>query len=222
MPTSQQILALLATVSSELGWLAILWHVVILAIVVALAAGCRPSLRIASLMLAAPVTSVAIASLAYGNWFNGISFVLLASALVWLRPAPAARVTTGPAWLVSIGIGLVIFGLCYPEFVVGPSTRALYAAPVGLIPCPTLAVVAGFTLIAGGFGTRRYPVLLAVWTTFYALFGMFRLGVMLDLGLVIAALGLVALAARTTVSPARVHAPRERFAKPSPSVSHGA
>jgi hypothetical protein len=202
MPTSQQILASLATVSTELAWLAIVWHVVIVALVLALVAGYRPSLRHAALMLAAPVTSVAIVSLVHGNWFNGISFILLASALAWVRPPNGPRITAGPAWLFPVGLGLVIFGLCYPEFVVGPSIRALYAAPVGLVPCPTLALVAGFTLIAGGLATRKIPVLLAIWTAFYAIFGMFRLGVMLDVGLVVAALGLVALTARSTVAPA--------------------
>lgn len=213
MPTSQQILASLATISSELAWLAILWHGVILAIVVALVAGWRPSLRLATLMLAAPVASVAIAAFAFGVWFNGVSFVVLATGLVWMRPARGPRVASGPAWLVAIGIGLVIFGLCYPEFVAGGAIRALYAAPVGLLPCPTLALVAGFTLIAGGLASRQIRGLLAVWAAFYAMFGMFRLGVMLDVGLAVAALALTtqrSLAARWSPSSRESPAPSAR------------
>ena len=37
------------------------------------------------------------------------------------------------------------------------------------------------------------PLVLAAWTTFYAAFGIFKLGVMLDVGLVAAVVGLVAL-----------------------------
>jgi hypothetical protein len=146
-------------------------------------------------VLVALAVSVAIAALGYRNPFNGTSFAVLALALAVLGGTRRGRLAhAGPTWAALLGVLLILYGSVYPHFVEGPWYRALYAAPVGVLPCPTLAVAAGLTLIIGGFGSRALPAVLAVWTAFYALFGIFRLGVTLDAGLFVAMLGLVALA----------------------------
>lgn len=49
---------------------------------------------------------------------------------------------------------LVVFGWTYPHFVSTHSwIEYAYAAPLGLIPCPTLSVVIGFTLLVRDVGT---------------------------------------------------------------------
>jgi hypothetical protein len=195
--------------ADELSWLAIGWHVAILAIVAALIAGWRPSPRAGLLLLAAPALSVAIGAFVYGNPFNGVSFGLLAVLLAALGSAPRnLQARLGPAWAVALGSALILYGWCYPHFNTVPWHRTLYAAPVGVVPCPTLAIIAGFTLAAAGFGSRAFPALLAVWSAFYAVFGIFRLGVVLDAGLFVAAVGLVVITiqnarARTHRSPLR-------------------
>ena len=106
----------------------------------------------------------------------------------------------GPAWSVLTGAAVMVFGLAYPHFVTGSWLRILAAAPIGIVPCPTLAFVAGAVILAGGFASRAIPLVLVLWVGFYAWFGVRQLGVTLDLGLVAALLGLIAVFVRNDAS----------------------
>lgn len=195
MPPASTILEQLTTTTTELTFVAISWHFAILAIALALLARWRPSAPQTALLLISPALSVAIISAAYSSWFNAISFGLLALVLVVaLDDIDLRWRLQGPGWSRWLGLALVAYGFCYPHFVAGGWYRAVFAAPVGLVPCPTLAVLVGFTLMGRAGGSRAIPALLAVWTTFYALFGIFVLGVVLDVGLFVAAVGISALA----------------------------
>ena len=197
MPTAQAITQVLATAANELAWVAMAWHVVILGALIAIVRGWRPSSRVACILLTAPIMSVAVASIAYGNVFNAISFGLLAFMLAVVgERLPQPHVERGPTWAVVAGCALLVFGLAYPHFVVGSWVRAIAAAPVGVVPCPTLAFVAGAVIVAGGFGSRVVPLILALWVGFYSWFGVRQLGVTLDLGLGMALVGLVAVFVR--------------------------
>ena len=195
------ILEQLASMSSVLAPVAAAWHVAIIAIAAAIVAGWRPTqLVFATLLLAPLVLSVASLALAFGNAFNGASFALLALGMLVLggRLSDERAVTRGPLWTTLLGGALILFGACYPHFVAGPWYLVPAAAPVGIVPCPTLAVLAGATLIANGGGSRAIPAMLAAWCAFYAGFGIVRLGVTIDVGLVVAAIGLVAVDVRRT------------------------
>lgn len=207
MPPPLEIVRLLGVMSRELAWLAVGWHVVLFAVVAGSLAGARPSIRAIAILLVAQASSVAVAALAYANPFNALSFVILAVALAisYIR-LPSGRASLGPPWAVLLGSAVLLYGACYPHFVVGPWYLCIVAAPVGVVPCPTLAVVGGATLVVGAFGARAVPALLAVWSAFYALFGIFHLDVVLDAGLLASSVGLVALAiqnARATRTPER-------------------
>ena len=78
----------------------------------------------------------------------------------------------------------------YPHFLVGPAASYLYASPAGLLPCPTLAIAIGFALLGNGLGSRPWSLTLAAVGLFYGLFGVFRLGVYLDIALVGGAIAL--------------------------------
>lgn len=194
MPAAEDITRLLATMANELALVAIAWHVVIAGALIAIVRGWRPSSRVACILLTAPIMSVGLASLAYGNLFNAISFGLLACLLAVLgKGLTQQHVGRGPAWSMWTGIALIVFGLVYPHFVDGPWYRILAAAPIGVVPCPTLAFVCGAVMLADGFASRAIPVVLAVWVAFYARIGILELGVTLDFGLAVALLGLVAV-----------------------------
>jgi len=93
---------------------------------------------------------------------------------------------------------MAAFGLVYPHFTHTASAIGyLYAAPTGLVPCPTLSLAIGVALIADGLGSRAFALLLAAAGLFYGIFGVVRLGVTLDLGLIAGAA--VLLARRLTV-----------------------
>jgi hypothetical protein len=121
--------------------------------------------------------------------FNGTLFALGAVALgtVGARlPGIPVQRASNPAAL--IGLATVVFGSVYPHFLEGGSAVPYrYAAPTGLVPCPTLFVAVGFALLAGGLGSRAWSLTLATVALFYGLFGTLRLGVYLGIGLVVGA-----------------------------------
>ncbi|HET7541698.1 MAG TPA: hypothetical protein VFK05_17610 [Polyangiaceae bacterium] len=157
--------------------------------------GVRPHKRFAAAILSAPLASVAVASLVFGNPFNGAIFSLLAVALaiLALRAPPSSPVCFASTPFAVLGAALIAFGLVYPHFLDdAPWFEYFYAAPLGTIPCPTLSLVVGSALIVDAFGLTAWRLLLAATACFYALFGAFRLGVLIDIVLLAGALGLLA------------------------------
>jgi hypothetical protein len=94
-------------------------------------------------------------------------------------------------------MSLAVFGWFYPHFLATDRWIAYaYAAPLGLLPCPTLSAVIGITLILDFLGSRSWALTLAAAGLVYGVIGVFALGVMLDYALVAGALA--ALAALAT------------------------
>lgn len=164
----------------------------------ALISGWRPTKRQFILIAALPLVSVSIFAWLTKNPFNGVLFALGACALVAVGatlPASAVRRASHP--LALVGFATVAFGWVYPHFLQsGSAVRYLYAAPIGLVPCPTLAVVVGLALLAGGLESRAWSIMLAVFALFYGLFGTLRLGVYLDIGLIVGATALFVVGIR--------------------------
>jgi hypothetical protein len=200
MPAGATILETLSSMARDLVWLAVIWHGLVLAAVVLLMMGLRLSSRAAILWLTLPSLSVSVAAFIHGLPFNGIAFGLLGVAFLTLGLAQERPpLQFGPTWARVLGAALLVFGWAYPHFDVGPWHRTLYAAPLGVLPCPTLAVLAAAALFADGLRSRAACSLLAAWCAFYAAFGVLHLGVVIDLGLVVGAVGLVVIAARRRV-----------------------
>ncbi|MGI5819691.1 MAG: hypothetical protein ACOX9R_16530 [Armatimonadota bacterium] len=196
MPEAAEILDQLQTAADQ-GWpLAVAWHAVMLAAVVALVVGWRPDRRLAGALLAAPSASVSAVAWLIGNPFNGAVFAVLSAALVILALRLAPRpVSSGAMWATAAGAVMIGFGWVYPHFVSVESTLALlFRSPFGLIPCPTLSVVIGFALLADGLGSRAWSLLLAGTGLLYALIGTLRLGVQIDLFLLAGAVALIGVA----------------------------
>jgi hypothetical protein len=201
MPEPKQILEGLGSIAGRYSSLAIGWHILIAAVAVALLSGSRPSRRLGAFLPIPVLISVGALALIHRNPFNGIVFlafsVILSSIAAGL---PAAKVRLDNGWPFGAGVCLILFGTFYPHFLAGGWTRYLYAAPVGLIPCPTLSVILGLALVLGGFGSRAYSLCLAALGFFYGLFGAFRLGVRIDVVLVAGAAALLAAALRPVPS----------------------
>lgn len=195
MPTVHQILRQLEQISNEGVLVAVVWHVVIGGALAALLLGWRPSKRLAGALLSLPLFSVSATAWTYGNPFNGWIFlvaggVLLAVGLS-LGADPVRRSPT--RWLVA-GLALLAFGWVYPAFLESqPRYVYLMGAPVGLIPCPTLAVVCGLALMGRGLGSRPWAFVLAAVGLSYGLIGAFVLGVAIDLTLLVGAVALATM-----------------------------
>ena len=198
MPNASQIVAGLAAVANENLATALGWHVVLGGAIVSILIGWRPSRRTAFMLLSGLPASVSGFAFQYGNPFNGIAFALLTGVLLLNSLGPDAMLLRRqtPAAAV-IGSALIAFGWLYPHFLVSqPIFMYAFVAPTGLIPCPTLAVLSGVTVLLQKGLSRNWSIVLGVFGLFYGAFGALRLGVWMDAGLLAGALYLLTLGAR--------------------------
>jgi hypothetical protein len=183
MPSSQVIVAGLAQIANRAFAFAVAVHVVLGLLAIAIALGARPTWRVGLALVSLLLASVSAVALLFGNPFNGGVFALLAAAyagaaLRW-RDAPE-RLKYAP-FVRGIGWVLLVFGWTYPHFLDQSSPFAyLIGAPLGLVPCPTLAFTLGLTLTGLVPAAAPLSLTLGASALFYGLFGMLRLGVMLD------------------------------------------
>lgn len=207
MPAAKDILASLERIANAATMVAIAWHIVLFVAFAAIVAGFRPRRRSLAWMSILPVLSVSAVAHWHESRFNGFMFAVLAAALAASIPRGGnERVRLGPLWAVVLGSAMIAFAWSYPHFL--DASRFpfayLYAAPVGLIPCPTLSLLIGVTLVTGASVGTRAAVVLALAGLFYGLVGLVKLDVEIDAVLVAGALGLLALALRgaTTLASA--------------------
>lgn len=195
MPAPDQILNALTALANQWKPLAIAWHLYF-AVLVGLVITLRPSRRLMGILLSLPLISVSVLAWYSGNPFNGALFAVAAIALIVLAARlPDERVQVAPAWIAGAGAVMFVFGWLYPHFLDTTSFLPyLYAAPVGLVPCPTLSIVIGAALMLHGLEARSWSLVLAATGIFYGIFGALRLGVTIDFVLLIGALVLAAVA----------------------------
>ena len=194
MPGAEVILSWATGVANEWRWLAISWHVALAALLVAVSRSRVPE-RIVALLLVLPIVSVAALAWLSWNAFNGLVFTLLAALLLGsaanVRRSGVTPVSRG--WRFA-GWALIASGWFYPHFLIADTwTAYAYASPFGLLPCPTLAVVVGVTLVQGGFRSVIWSAVVAAAGILYGAIGVFRLGVVLDVWLLAGAILLSAL-----------------------------
>jgi len=207
VPTAEAVLSWAAGVANDWRWLAILWHVALGTLLLAMAVRrSRLSQRSVGLLLVLPTMSVAVLAALSGNPFNAAMFTIL--AVVLLRSAVSlarAAVTLGSGGSLLAGAALVAFGWFYPHFLTTDTwTAYAYASPFGLLPCPTLSVVIGVTLAMGGVRSTSWRGTLAAAGLLYGVIGVFGLGVVLDVGLLGGAALLSALLGADLMGPAKV------------------
>lgn len=205
MPTGPEILAGAAAIANEAIVIAILWHVVLALALAALLLGWRPAQSTVRTLLAVPLVSVAAFALAFGNPFNGTVFAVAVVGLALLGRDSGA-VARGAPLLTLVGVVAIAYAWVYPHFLDAPAYAYLFAAPVGLLPCPTLALVVGVTLLGGGLGSRAWSGVIAALALIYGVIGVARLGVVLDLGLIAFALVLGAMVTFPRAAPSPWHA----------------
>jgi hypothetical protein len=206
MPSPEEILSGLTHIANEWRAAAVLWHVYVAAMLMSLAVRRHLTVRVFATLLALPLLSVSALARTSHNPFNTAVCAALALALFAIAyDLPDERVPIGPPLSVLAGVALVTFGWIYPHFLETTHWREyLIAAPLGLLPCPTLSAIAGVTLIADGHHSKAWSLTLAAATLFYAVVGVFRLGVLIDIALLA---GTAMLVITATAVPSRT-APR--------------
>jgi hypothetical protein len=192
MPGTSEILAGLTQIANEAFAVAAAWHGAVALALVAIVLGWRPESRTIAWLLSLPLASVSVLAWVYGNPFNGAVFAVLAAALAWAaRSASREVLQLDATGSTALGAALMAFGWVYPHFLVGrPQVAYLYGAPLGTIPCPTLSFVVGAALLSSSLRPRGWQLVLASIAALYALIGVLRLGVAIDLMLLLGAIGL--------------------------------
>jgi hypothetical protein len=187
VPSAQQILDGLTFIANKWQPLAVAWHLALGALLILAFARWWPQTRVIGFLLSLPLISVSVLAWASGNPFNGGVFAALALILAGL----AARLPIGSAmrassWPFFTGVALVVFAWIYPHFLKTDHWIVYaYASPLGLLPCPTLSAVVGVTLITSLRRSRSWSTTLAAVGILYGLIGVFKLGVILDVFLLI-------------------------------------
>jgi hypothetical protein len=184
VPSPDVILTGLASIAN--GWrpLAIGWHASAVVWLVAMAAGWRPSKRMTAVLLTLPVASVSAAAWTSHNAFNGTAFGVLTAVLGWqAMRLPASPVHPSSRPMMIVGGLLLAFGWSYPHFLVTDGWTYFYAAPFGVLPCPTLSAIIGVTLLLTTFEAKAWSVVLPLFGMAYGLIGSFGLDVMIDVAL---------------------------------------
>lgn len=182
MPDADYILQGLRVITVESPVIAVLWHVFFAVLAVALIAGWRPERRDLGLYLVLPLVSVSLLAWLHWDPFNGTAIAAIGLGLLIASMLPGhERVAIGPIWMMLPGVLLFVFGWGYPHFLDTESWWPyLYRAPTGLIPCPTLAILIGLSMICGAFASRAWAWILGLAGLFYGLFGAVYLEVRID------------------------------------------
>jgi hypothetical protein len=204
MPTPDEIRAVLTDISNQWWQVAACYHVTLIVLLLSPAFVRSLPRRQAAIYSVFPPLSVAFAAWSFHSPFNGLLFSLLTLALLLIaRRLPLSPVARSPLWTLPFGVLLVAFGWVYPHFFYAWTPWLhLMAAPLGLVPCPTLSCLIGLSLLGGSFGSRAWGMILGAFGLFYGLFGAFRLEVRMDLILALGAVALIILAASPTTSEA--------------------
>lgn len=205
MPTPEQILEGLQRIAAQWKPLAVAWHAYFGILLILLLAGRRPGRRITSLLLVLPLLSVSAMAWIAGNPFNGTMFAVFGIGLgvIGLR-LPEGEVRIAARHMLP-AVLIIAFGWAYPHFMSGDGVlHYALTAPLGLVPCPTLSMVIGISLLLGGLGSVSWMRVLSVAGILYGVFGALRLGVYVDLILLVAAL-LLYLASTRMMGPASLH-----------------
>jgi hypothetical protein len=203
MPSSEVIVEQLATATHTWQAVASGWHVLLGAFLVSLMCGWRPPSRLVGTLLVLPLVSVSLIAWWSGNLFNAVVFAALAMTIAGLAGRlRAERISVAPPRFVWPGATLIGFGWIYPHFFEAQSWWPyLFATPLGVVPCPTLATTVGLSLVLGAFGSSAWAAVLASAGIFYGVVGVIRLGVTIDITLFVGAIVLARVA---------VHMPESR------------
>jgi hypothetical protein len=213
MPSTQEILLGLSSVANQWRHVAIAWHAAVGAWLLAILGGWRPSTRVTAYVLVSPLVSVMIAAFASGNVVNGMMFGVLSFVL----GSSAGRFSREPIRMTSPVIAipavlLIAFGWGYPHFLETDQwTEYAYAAPLGLLPCPTLSAVTGLSMVCSEFRSRVWAFTLAAAGVLYGAIGVFVLGVTLDYVLLAGAIAAVGTFAMSIHHKALAHGRHNRF-----------
>lgn len=181
------------------------WHCYFAVLAVMILIGVRLTRRMLAILLALPLVSVSALAWTTSNPFNGTVFALAGAVLgvVGIRLERGDARPGSFKWLAP-GALLFLFGWSYPHFLATESLfNYVYAAPLGLIPCPTLSIVLAVTLMARGLDSLLWSSIAGALSILYGVFGAMILRVSIDWILLCGGIAVLVMAWSTLTSRAR-------------------
>jgi hypothetical protein len=192
---SDFILTAAARIATEWIPLAAAWHIAAAALALSLWWPGLDGRAIATLLSVMPVSVAAMAAWS-GNPFNLAVFAAMGLVMIALAgTSVSSRVTLAGGRDAAAGLIMCGFGWVYPHFLDGPAWQYLYGAPLGLLPCPTLAFLIGVSLLANSFDSKPWTILMSSVGLIYGAIGVFILRVTIDWFLIAGAAILLSRAA---------------------------
>jgi hypothetical protein len=183
MPTPEEILTSTAYLANKYMAIAVMWHVVIVLLLTAYISQKQMSSRIYYGLPGLLFLSVALLAFSVLNFFNALVYFGLSVLL--LRKS----ITTGDSrfelnksiTLTISAYAIILSGLVYPHFLDSDIFAYIVASPTGVIPCPTLLLVSGTSLLFVRPDDKSIFYILIPVNVVYGLIGIFVLGVYLDI-----------------------------------------
>jgi hypothetical protein len=213
MPTPEQLLNILNTLTNRWDLLATAWYLYFAILSIGLVSGIRPTKPVGGALLALPLLPVSIYAWLATDSFDAIltGMVGITLLLIAMRLSEE-KITFEPSWRVGVGILLITAGWLYFPLLQGYSTvLSFYTAPAELVPCPTLMLIIALSLMTDGLGSRPWSLVLGAAGLFYGINGVMRLGISMDLFLIVGALLSILV-----VYPLRISLPRRRLGAKTP------
>ncbi len=194
MVMPQSILGELTEIANNWRPLAYVWHAYFTVATLSVIWRLRPTRRFTGVVLALPLLSAGALAWSTANLFSGTTFALSGTALVYVAARlPLGHINIAPWWMVIPGTAMFLFGWVYPHFLESTTPiQYLNAAPTGLVPCPTLSIVIGATLVLDGLQSLRWSLVLGIMGLLYGAVGVLYLSVGIDLLLFLGAMTLIA------------------------------
>ena len=193
MPSPEEILQGLRYAANHYKYFAVFWHLYAVSAALLFITGSRPLAGIAGFALSLPLFSVSFFALISENPFNaGIFFLLAFILLVSVAKSRRSKTQIHFDFNFATGVLFAIAGFVYPHFL-KTETFFLYlvASPGGILPCPTLIMVSGFTLMMTNFANKLWLYILSSACLFYGITGVFYLEMYIDAILLAASLVLI-------------------------------
>ena len=190
MPTPEEILKSTAYLANNYMAIAAMWHVVIVLLITSYISRRWMSSRIYYGLPALLFLSVSLLALSVLNFFN--SFVYFGLSIIFLRKAIRIRDShfelNDSVFLTVSACLIILSGLVYPHFLNASFFAYIVASPTGVIPCPTLLLVSGISLLFVRSDDKSIFYTLIPVNVAYGLIGILFLGVYLDIILIAAAI----------------------------------
>lgn len=188
MPTPEHILRSLEYLANNYMAIGVMWHVIIILLLTFYIPRKQVSSRLYYGVPALLFLSVSLLALTILNFFNALVYFGL--SVLFLRKSIITgdyRFEINKSFIFRLSaFTLILSGLIYPHFIDANLLVYIIASPTGVIPCPTLLLASGISLLFVHRDHKSVFYILIAVNLIFGFIGIFVLGVYIDILLIAA------------------------------------